>query len=564
MSGFEVTGVVLGLFPLVITGVEKYSEMAKRLGLWHQIRLEHCKCLRDLRFHRTVLLSQLRQLLLPLVVDDAHVKRLLADLGGAGWKETWIDGSLRERLGESYDLYFEYINGMLGVLEDLRHELALDSDTVQEKLSTPRTAMSAARLRGSISKEGREFQLYRAKFSNRESARKELFAQLQSYNDRLEKLLSTSDRDAQLRQQTASMCQGTNLDPAMCSFWKLSARLYRVLASAWSCGCREQHSAQLLLQHQTVSRAEFRVVFATPVASQWQIHKTRITQQMDDGRTAASAGTRISDAAASSAVLHDQCCGYLAGEGKEDNRFYVFSLSRKTTDALPSVTLDQVLRGDVHPRPTRRQRYTLALILASSFLQFMDTQWLPTRSWRKADIVFYGDRDRDVGNDDGNDASGNNPNRHVFQLDQPHLSRRLEMISGATRAAAPATSDSDDEAEATSSAAVVIAQSLNQLGIVLLELCFGRPLAEQPCRRAWRAGDTEAERRGFDLLAAKRWQYEVYEEAGADYSDAVEWCLGAQHRAGRWRHEMLRRVVQPLQRCQDYLTGASLGQRATT
>jgi hypothetical protein len=162
--------------------------------------------------------------------------------------------------------------------------------------------MSAARLRGALSKESREFQLYKAKFSNRESARKELFAQLQSYNDRLEKLLSTSDRDTQLRQQAASMHQGTNLDPALCSLWKLSARLFRALASTWGCGCQEQHSARLLLQHQTVNKAEFRLVFTTPVASHWQIHKTRITQQMDDGLTAASAGTRTPSAAASPAI----------------------------------------------------------------------------------------------------------------------------------------------------------------------------------------------------------------------------------------------------------------------
>ena len=268
---------------------------------------------------------------------------------------------------------------------------------------------------------------------------------------------------------------------------------------------------------------------------------------------------RIVTLCASLSQSQDPCCGYLARDGDEASRFYIFSLSRKTTDALPSVTLDQILRGDVHPRATRRQRYTLALILASSFLRFMDTQWLPARSWQKADIIFYSDRNASDDGDDG--ASGNNPSRHVFQLDQPHLSRGLlEATSGI--AAGPAPNDSDDESEVPSSAAAVIAQSLNQLGIVLLELCFGRPLAEQPCRQVWRAGDTEAERRGFDLLAAQRWQYEVSEEAGADYSDAVEWCLGAQHRADRWRHEMLKRVVQPLQRCQDYLTGASLGQRA--
>lgn len=33
MSGFEVAGTVLGVFPLIVSGVEKYSEMSKRLGL---------------------------------------------------------------------------------------------------------------------------------------------------------------------------------------------------------------------------------------------------------------------------------------------------------------------------------------------------------------------------------------------------------------------------------------------------------------------------------------------------------------------------------------------------
>jgi hypothetical protein len=212
-------------------------------------------------------------------------------------------------------------------------------------------------------------------------------------------------------------------------------------------------------------------------------------------------------------------------------------VSRRTGDALPSVTLDQIIRGEASQRPTRRQRYTLALILASSFLQLTDTQWLPAASWRKADIVFYSNGDT------GDDVSGNT--RHAIRLDRPHLSRSI------------GSDPEDDDNTTSSSAAAVgaIAQSLNQLGIVLLELCFGKPLEEQACRREWPAGGSEAERRGFDLLAARRWQYEVDEEAGADFSDAVGWCLGSQYRADRWRQEMLRQVVQPLQRCHDYLMG---------
>lgn len=152
------------------------------------------------------------------------------------------------------------------------------------------------------------------------------------------------------------------------------------------------------------------------------------------------------------------------------------------------------------------------------------------------------------------DNADNNRGQEI-RLDRPHLSRSIGTYRAGTYRAEPGEWD-----ETHSSAVTVIAQSLNQLGIVLLELCFGRPLEEQSSRREWPAGGTAAERRGFDLLAALKWQYDVEEEAGADYSDAVEWCLGRQHQADRWRQEMLRKVVQPLQRCRDYLAGS--GRRA--
>ncbi|KAL2104826.1 hypothetical protein VUR80DRAFT_9565 [Thermomyces stellatus] len=43
----------------------------------------------------------------------------------------------------------------------------------------------------------------------------------------------------------------------------------------------------------------------------------------------------------------------------------------------------------------------------------------------------------------------------------------------------------------------LLSRCLSQLGILLLELCFGKFLSEQPCRKEWEAGDTEAERRAF-------------------------------------------------------------------
>ena len=187
-----------------------------------------------------------------------------------------------------------------------------------------------------------------------------------------------------------------------------------------------------------------------------------------------------------------------------------------------SVTLDEILRGQVQPAPTRRQRYSLALILASSFLQLLDTPWLPA-TWSKSDIVFT----VSVADSD------------VFALDQPHLSRGLvPQEKGQEKAA-------------------IFLQSLDLLGIVLLELCFGILLENHACRKRWPPGNNKTEKIAFDFMAAREWQLEVNEEAGPDYSEAVAWCLGSNRSTPPeiWRREMLHKVVQPLDRCRQFLIG---------
>ena len=143
--------------------------------------------------------------------------------------------------------------------------------------------MSISRIKDSWTKDSgtkdwREFQRYKLKFSNSETARKQLFAQLKDHNDKIEKLLTTADRDAVLTQQRASRMRTADAVSGLCSFWVQAAGLFRALASAWNCACREQHCARLLLQHRTSKAFEFEVLFATPVSERWELHKTRIVE----------------------------------------------------------------------------------------------------------------------------------------------------------------------------------------------------------------------------------------------------------------------------------------------
>ncbi|CRK40823.1 hypothetical protein BN1723_004935 [Verticillium longisporum] len=442
-----------------------------------------------------------------------------------------------------------------------------------------------------MTKEGRAFQSYRFKFSQNESVRTQLFAELQAYNDKLEKLLDSSDKHAHLVQQ-ASEFKSRIGDNVICQFWMKAARVLYLLADAWNCHCSQQHCANLQLQHRTGKKSEFNFWFEATELSQWATRKARISEDAEQstaldraaedleslvmsepnhrqGQPAKSAMRStpriealmappsmvltpkdtavdglekgpISSLCASLAADGESCRGFLADE---NCRYFVFTARDQERQEITSVTLKQILRGEVRTRPNRRQRYVLSLILASSFVQLLGlvlitrrmlkTPWLPV-SLKKGDIVFFREPEQ----------------RGVLQLDQPHVSQHF--IGSRAKGV-----------EGVHAASLEFSRSLDQLGIILLELCFGDILEEQPCRKRWPVGSSDMERAGFDILAARDWQREVIEEAGSEYADAVGWCLGGNRSApcGRdeWRQEMLLRVVQPLQRCRDYLVAG--GQR---
>ncbi|RYP77949.1 hypothetical protein DL771_000808 [Monosporascus sp. 5C6A] len=203
----------------------------------------------------------------------------------------------------------------------------------------------------------------------------------------------------------------------------------------------------------------------------------------------------------------------------EDSQWRIQETKISEDDSLASESAknkEQVLQGQVSKFPNRRQRLALSSILSSSFLQLLNTPWL-TVSWTKSDIIFM----------DSNESG-------TYALDRPHLYRNLAARDGAKQ------SDED------------ITKSLRQLGIVLLELCFGKLLGDQPCRRKLPCMDDEKVKFALDLTAALDWLQEVEGETGPDYACAVKWCLVAT-RPSHWRQEMLKTVVKPLKECHQWL-----------
>ncbi|KAL7917643.1 hypothetical protein ACQKWADRAFT_324459 [Trichoderma austrokoningii] len=562
-SGLEIAGIVLHAFPLAINTLEICRDAAKVVGSFLQIKLAYKKWRDDLEFHRLLFTKNLRQLLLPLVLDDNTIEELLLAPGGDGWTEEQTVRLFEERLGESYDLYMKYIHGMNQTIIEINRELAVDSDWARSILRDESQASnSKTRLKSFMTR-----QFHKFKLSSNETTRQRLFGELQRYNDKLERLLKASDDDIRLQRDRKPESQFDSLDPEICNVWRQAKNVFQALTSAWTCQC-QQHGAKLLLQHRTTGKSGYEITFSGFLASEFESHKVKILEAEDTAlkqsvsaldsvpidqpshrrshwprsrlwtsnkkgesnkisRTQLSVrlarvetspslpiSNEIVNLCASLGTSEVSYYGYLI---QEECRYHVLNISRLNIEAVRSVTLDQMLRGDVSPLLTRSQRYNLSLILASTFLQLLDSPWLSVLP-KRSDIIFFSSHHEDA---------------RIIQLDQPYISHDFRPSNTLNSASSPDKMFS-------------FTAALDHLGIMLLELCFGRIIEEQTWRK----------KKGFDILAAREWQCHVNEEAGGDYAEAVSWCLGGNRIAPleRWRQEMLRRVVQPLHRCREYLS----------
>ncbi|KAK0616330.1 hypothetical protein B0T14DRAFT_245057 [Immersiella caudata] len=641
MSGIEVAGIVLGTFPVAIWALERYREAARVMGFWYEIRLEYQRSSNELKFHRLSFIRNLKQLLLPIVPDDTQLHRLIGDPGGEAWQDPAIQRALEARLQDSYDIYLEILSEMQRVMSDLNQELAIDNDAAQPKArrNGGAKAPTPSRIKQTFDRSSRSYQAFRVKFSLGEQARTRLFTEFQTYNDRLEKLMASSDVVSEL-EETRQKQQQQASKPAMSAitkFWGTAEKLYRALFEAWSCSCRDHHCAQLELRHRDLRDNDFQLHLDSgtrevPGSSLWSRYQVTVKilgeepqsiVRMFGRMSIQETSTRISNLTAESNtqrqrktlnksvhfgpdpkdkeglsvepptkaslqtksvtqavtvvekqsklsfrpnpppspppsyydspeqplhIITDLChtleadasatppskpspgpLGYLRLEDSDTQ----FAIHSDFVHQLPldhcNIDLSSLFMGQSKSPLTRRQRYRLSLVLASSFVQLKDTSWIQG-PWDKRTVHF--------------------PSTHKGQadLDSPFIISRFRGSHQiASRLPTEGTTPNENDVA-----------GIACLGILLLELCFGRPIEKHPSRLVIPGGgEGEQIRAALDLIAALEWLKEVNDEAGADYTEAVEWCLAGcrtlSRDGGSWRKHMVERVVEPLERCYKYL-----------
>jgi hypothetical protein len=125
MSGVEVASFVLAAFPLMISALEHYRKSAEVLEGWWKIKREYRKCKDNLNYHKVAFEENLEELLLPLIVDEDKLQRLLDDPGGPEWKDPELEKMLKERMPKTYSSYLDTIGMMMEVVEGLDDALGI-------------------------------------------------------------------------------------------------------------------------------------------------------------------------------------------------------------------------------------------------------------------------------------------------------------------------------------------------------------------------------------------------------------------------------------------------------
>lgn len=135
MSGIEIAGLVLGVFPLLIRALEGYREAAEVGRDWWRIQRAYDKCFQDLKYHQMILEGNIERFLLPLVVDDEEMKTLMADPAGEEWEDEELETRLKERLPKSYGVFLNIMSDITEIMEALKKELGVNNPKFQARIN---------------------------------------------------------------------------------------------------------------------------------------------------------------------------------------------------------------------------------------------------------------------------------------------------------------------------------------------------------------------------------------------------------------------------------------------
>jgi hypothetical protein len=132
LTGIEVAGLVLAIFPLVINALEYYEDGLQPIKEWVRFRGEFAAFMNALCRQKIFFRQNIEELLGPIVASDFEMAQLLDNPGGLAWSED-LDMKLRKRLPGKYEYecYTTTAIYILELLEKLKTKLHLTDGQVR-------------------------------------------------------------------------------------------------------------------------------------------------------------------------------------------------------------------------------------------------------------------------------------------------------------------------------------------------------------------------------------------------------------------------------------------------
>ena len=127
MSGVEVAGLTLAIFPLVLKGLGGFVEGVDQVKRWRSYRRELANYTREISTQRVVYLATLEQLLDGIILSDTAFASMLLDPKGPQWKDPEYEQRLKIRLAYLYQPYIDTTKFLVESLEQLRDKLGIGS-----------------------------------------------------------------------------------------------------------------------------------------------------------------------------------------------------------------------------------------------------------------------------------------------------------------------------------------------------------------------------------------------------------------------------------------------------
>ncbi|KAG7006556.1 hypothetical protein G7Y79_00014g037310 [Physcia stellaris] len=473
MSGIEIAGIALAVFPVLVSGLSRFAEGARTIKYWRRCRARLEDYADDIKSQETYYLDTIDELFIGITTSEDDLARLMSAPKSFAKARPEYDQQLRRRLGRSYDEYVRSVTNMVKTLGLLREKLGIERSgkVVSDEYS----------------------------FMRWEMKRLKLALLRDSYKDLLETTEKANSHVASLRLEPRA--QG--LEPDDTSLFRFNMVL--------STKQNPRHVPAVSSWQEVEVRPKLeRQVVLNPLPSDGGPKKgVRFDTDSLTSPMAAASLSQIGTSKSPEAIAdlctlfrkssssHDTI-GFLMDEKDESHKHYLYWTRPKISVQNHPRSLDDVFTSaNTGASPlslSRIERLEVSVTLASSVLQLYGTSWLSS-DWTSRDILLHFEP-----------IHGSDPS-YMY----PYLSWRQCLPEG---------DSSPDIQPRTKSNHFIRSEILFALGLTLVELCFGKTLQSMGT-----AEDVDPDNVVARTNTAFRLLDSLYKEMSDSYEAVVRKCL---------------------------------------